>query len=138
MAYNRTIKNKNTGYYLVGKRAFHSLGKAEQYCDKNGLDVDKEIRSENDDIKELAHTIANTNIALLEDIMEKCQVMHEEKLAKTQKVSDDYNTSLNNRDLLREYKNEQADRCLGVLEGMSLIRQIILNELHESQQILHI
>ena len=57
MKYNRRIKNKNIGYFIVRGRVFNTLHQAEEYCRENGLDLDEEILSENADILKEAKAI---------------------------------------------------------------------------------
>jgi len=52
---------------------------------------------------------------------------------------DDFKEAETKRDLLRDYKREQMQRALGILEGISMVRGVIDKQIqvHEQVKILH-
>lgn len=134
MKYNKRIKNKNIGYFLVGKRVFNSLRKAEQYCEINKLDVDDCILSEDTGVLMTAKDVCNDVLPLLYDINNIIQEVYEKQHKDFERKAKEYNESKEVRDLLRDLKKEYMSRSLGVLDGIHMIRRIINEqiEIHEA------
>ena len=138
LAYNTKIKNKNIGYFLVNKRVFNTLYKAELYCDKHGFDVNKFIRSENPEVLSEAKEICRNVLPLLYDIKESIRKLHDEQLEQVRKKFDELNESKTKRDLLYDYKNKQAHKALGVIEGISMILNIVNEEIENHEKVIQI
>ncbi len=139
MKYNRKIKNKNIRYCLVGKRVFNRLRAAEEYCEKHNLDVDENILSENPKILEEAKNICRTILPILHDMKKELQDVYDEQANIYHRKVDDFKEAETKRDLLRDYKREQMQRALGILEGISMVRGVIDKQIqvHEQVKILH-
>lgn len=138
MKYNRKIKNKNIGYFLVNRRVFSSLRKAEQYCGKNNLDVDDCIRSENPDVLKEAKEICLDVLPLLRDIKESIQEEYENQLVVYSKAVDEFKESETKRDLLRGYKEQHMRELMGELRGISRIIEIIHEQIQVHEQVGHL
>lgn len=134
MKYNKKIKNKNIGYFLVGKRVFNSLRKAEQHCETNKLDVDDCILSEDNGVLMTAKDVCNDVLPLLYDINNIIQEVYEKQHKDFKRKVKEYNESKEVRDLLRDLKKEYMSRSHGVLDGIHMIREIINEqiEVHEA------
>jgi len=135
MSFNKRIKNKNIGYFLVGKRVFTELHAAENYCDKKGLDVDEYIQSENKEVLDQVKGIAHDVLPVLYDIREQCSKCFELQLKKANRLSEEYQESLTKRDLLREYKKEQFIRQQGVLDGITMFQNTITKQIEVHERI---
>jgi len=138
LAYNTKIKNKNIGYFLVNKRVFNTLYKAELYCDKHGFDVNEFIRSENPEVLSEAKEICRNVLPLLYDIKESIRKLHDEQLEQVRKKIDELNESKTKRDLLYDYKNEQVHKALGVIEGISMILNIVNEEIENHKKVIQL
>lgn len=125
MKYNRRIKNKNIRYFLVGKRVFNSLRAAEVFCNENNLDVDDCILSEDKDVLEAAKKICFNVLPLLEDVKVELKEVYDEQQKIYHRKVNEFKEAETKRDLLRDYKREQMQRAIGVLEGMHLVMGII-------------
>jgi len=135
MKYNRKIKNKNIGYFLVNRRVFSSLRKAEQYCDNNNLDVDECIRSESPDVLKEAKEICLDVLPLLRDIKESIQEEYDKQREVYHKAVDEFKESETKRDLLRGYKEQQMREALGELRGISKVIEIIDEQIQNHEKV---
>lgn len=123
---------------MVNKRVFNTLHKAEEYCEKHKLDVDENILSENPEVLEEAKNICRTVLPLLHDMKESLQVIYDQQAEIFHKKAAAYEESKTKRDLLREYKNEQSHRALGILEGILMVRNTIDRQIEIHERIIHI
>ena len=138
MKYNRRIKNKNIGYFIVKGKVFNSLHQAEEYCRENNLDLNDEILSENDDILKQAKVISRNNLPLLYSIKEyQYKQIAEESQVYDKRVKE-YKESLKCRDLDRELKHRYMIEQLGVMHGMQKMRGLIQSEIEVMESILRI
>lgn len=135
MKYNRKIKNKNIGYFLVNRKVFSSLRKAEQYCDKNNLDVDEYIRSESPDVLKEAKEICLDVLPLLRDIKESIQEEYDNQLVVYNRAVNEYKESETKRDLLRGYKEQHMRESLGELRGIARVIGIIDEQIENHQKV---
>lgn len=135
MAFNRKIKNKNIGYFLVNRRVFSSLRKAEQYCDKNNLDVDDCIRSENPDVLKEAKSICLDVLPLLRDMKESIREEYDKQVEVYHRRVDEFKESETKRDLLRGYKENQMHEALGVLHGIGVVQSIIDSQIENHEKV---
>jgi len=135
MKYNRKIKNKNIGYFLVNRRVFSSLRKAEQYCDKNNLDVDEYIRSESPDVLKEAKEVCLDVLPLLRDIKESIQEEYDKKREVYHRAVEEFKESETKRDLLRGYKEQHMREALGELRGISAVQSIIDNQIENHEKV---
>lgn len=125
MKYNKRIKNKNIGYCLVGKRVFNRLRAAEVFCNENNLDVNECILSEDMEVLAAAKEICFDVLPLLTDMKIELQEAYDEQQKTYHRKVDDFKEAETKRDLLRDYKREQMQRAIGVLEGMHLVMGVI-------------
>lgn len=135
MKYNRKIKNKNIGYFLVNRRVFSSLRKAEQFCDKNNMDVDECILSESADVLKEAKEICLDVIPLLRDIKESVQEEYDKQREVYHKAVDEFKESETKRDLLRGYKEQQVHKGIGELRGISKVIEILDEQIQVHEQV---
>lgn len=135
MKYNRKIKNKNIGYFLVNRKVFSSLKKAEQYCDKNNLDVDEYIRSESPDVLKEAKEICLDVLPLLRDIKESIQEEYDNQLVVYNRAVNEFKESETKRDLLRGYKEQHMRESLGELRGIARVIGIIDEQIENHQKV---
>lgn len=124
--------------FLVNKRVFNTLYKAELYCDKHGFDVNEFIRSENPEVLSEAKGICRNVLPLLYDIKESIRKLHDEQLEQVRKKIDELNESKTKRDLLYDYKNEQIHKALGVIEGISMILNIVNEEIENHKKVIQL
>ncbi len=135
MRYNRKIKNKNIGYFLVNRKVFSSLRKAEQYCDKNNLDVDECILSESADVLNEVKEICLDVLPLLRDIRQSIQEEYDKQREVFNKAVDEFKESETKRDLLRGYKEQQVHEGIGELRGISKVIEIINEQIQVHEQV---
>lgn len=135
LKYNRKIKNKNIGYFLVNRRVFSSLRKAEQFCDKNNMDVDECILSESADVLKEVKEICLDVIPLLCDIKQSIQEEYDKKREVFNKAVDEFKESETKRDLLRGYKEQQVHECIGELRGISKVIEILDEQIQVHKQV---
>ena len=135
MRYNRKIKNKNIGYFLVNRKVFSSLRKAEQYCDKNNLDVDECILSESADVLNEVKEISLDVLPLLRDIRQSIQEEYDKQREVFNKAVDEFKESETKRDLLRGYKEQQVHEGIGELRGISKVIGIIDEQIQVHEQV---
>ena len=106
------------------------------YCDKHGFDVNEFIRSENPEVLSEAKEICRNVLPLLYDIKESIRKLHDEQLEQVRKKIDELNESKTKRDLLYDYKNEQVHKALGVIEGISMILNIVNEEIENHKKVI--
>lgn len=135
MKYNRKIKNKNMGYFLVNRKVFSSLRKAEQYCDKNKLDPDDYIRSESPDVLKEAKEICLDVLPLLHDIKESIQEEYDNQLVEYNRAVNVYKGSEIKCDLMRGYKEQYMRESLGELRGIAKGIEIIDEQIENHQKV---
>lgn len=135
MAFNKKIKNKNIGYFLVKRRVFNKLSQAELYCGKHNLDVNDHIRSESPEIFEQAKEICHNVLPVLYEIREQISNAWDKEAEAYRKKIADYKESLTKRDLLRDYKHEQVHKHLGVLNGIADVREIINRQIEVHREV---
>jgi len=138
MKYNRRIKNKNIGYFIVRGRVFNTLHQAEEYCRENGLDLDEEILSENADVLKEAKAISRSALPILKNLQKRYDNEYQKQCSDYDRKIKEYKDSLNVRDLLRGLKYEHAIEQLGVLKGMHILSKHIRQEIEILESILRI
>jgi len=70
---------KNAPRWKVGRRVFHSLYNAEEFCSAHGLDVDQAIEHEDsEDFKQSVHEIALAQKAILKAMKERLNARKDE------------------------------------------------------------
>lgn len=138
MKYNRRIKNKNIKYCLVGERVFNSLRVAELFCNDNGFDVNDCILSENKDVLAEAKKICSYVLPLLYDMEKELQGLYDEKEKIYYRKVAEFKKAETKRDLLYGYKREQLQRAMGVLEGISMIKNVIRKQIAVHSSVTHL
>lgn len=138
MKYNKRIKNKNIGYCLVGERVFNSLRVAEIYCNDNNLDVNDCILSENKDVLDEAKKICFYVLPILQDMEKEFQGIYDEQEKIYYRKVAEFKEAETKRDLLRDYKREQMQRAMGVLEGISMIKNVIGKQIAVHSSVAHL
>jgi len=138
MKYNRKIKNKNIGYFIVRGRVFNTLHQAEEYCRENGLDLNEEILSENADVLKEAKAISRSALPILKNLQKRYDNEIQKQRSDYDRKIKEYKDSLNVVDPFRELKHEYAIEQLGVLEGMHILSKHIRQEIEILESILRI
>lgn len=138
LKYNRKIKNKNIGYFLVNRRVFSSLRQAEEFCDNKNLDVDYYILSESADVLKEAKEICLDVIPLLRDIKESIQEKYDTQREVFSKAVDEFKKSEQERDMLRDYKEQRMRELMGELRGISAVIGIIDEQIQVHEQVRHL
>ncbi len=111
------------------------MRKAEQYCDKNNLDVDDCIRSENPDVLKEAKSICLDVLPLLRDMKESIREEYDKQVEVYHRKVDEFKESETKRDLLRGYKENQMHEALGVLHGISMVQSIIDSQIENHEKV---
>lgn len=111
------------------------MRKAEQYCDKNNLDVDEYIRSESPDVLKEAKEVCLDVLPLLRDIKESIQEEYDKKCEVYHGAVEEFKESETKRDLLRGYKEQHMREALGELRGISAVQSIIDNQIENHEKV---
>jgi len=122
----------------VNRRVFSSLRQAEEFCDNKNLDVDYYILSESADVLKEAKEICLDVIPLLRDIKESIQEKYDTQREVFSKAVDEFKKSEQERDMLRDYKEQRMRELMGELRGISAVIGIIDEQIQVHEQVRHL
>lgn len=122
MEYNTKLPKNNKGY-LVGNRCFETLAQAEAYCNANDFDPNEFIQYDKVEALRISSVISSELDELKDSIYSMFQKVREE-IQNIQKLKDE---NKDKRWIMRESYEDQQQRLIGELEGLSKAHSMLCN-----------